>query len=104
VEILDNAVLALDNSTVTTNLIAIGSNGRVDINDGSSVQTLVYGSDNAAGEFRINSGGELRVGADTTLPRGTTTINSAGQLNALSGVDLEYSGLRLAAVFLRPCR
>jgi T5SS/PEP-CTERM-associated repeat protein len=99
VEIIDNAVLALDNSTVATNLIAIGSNGRVDINDGSSVQTLLYGSDNAAGEFRINSGGELRVGADATLHRGTTTVNSGGQLNALSGVDLEYTGSALLQFF-----
>lgn len=92
VELYENAILSLNNSTVTTNSIRTVNNGRVDVNSGSSVQTLSYRLDNAAGEMRVNSGGELRIASDTTLVRGTTTINSGGQLNALSGVDLEYNG------------
>jgi len=96
VRVLDNAILALDNgSIVTTNDMQIAKNGRVDVNNGSSVQTLSYRLDDAAGELRVNSGGELRIAGDTTLVRGTTTINSGGQLNALSGVDLEYNGTAL---------
>jgi T5SS/PEP-CTERM-associated repeat protein len=92
VELYENAILSLNNSTVTTNSMRTVNNGRIDVNDGSSVQTLTYSLDNAAGELRVNSGGELRIAGDTTLVRGTTTINGGGQLNALSGVDLEYNG------------
>jgi T5SS/PEP-CTERM-associated repeat protein len=92
VEIFHDAVLSLNNSMVTTNFVEIISSGRVDVNDGSSVQTHNYNFGDAAGELRANSGGVLRVEADTTLVRGTTTINSGGQLNATSGVDLEYNG------------
>ena len=96
VRVFDNAILALDNgSIVTTNDLQIAKIGRVDVNNGSSVQTLSYRLDDAAGEVRVNSGGELRIAGDTTILRGTTTINSGGQLNALSGVDLEYNGTAL---------
>src|SRR4051794_12896581 len=91
VEISQDAVLSLNNSAVTTNLVDIVTSGRVDVNDGSSLQASGYVFESSAGELRVNSGGELRVTADTTLVRGTTTINSGGQLNALSGVDLEYN-------------
>lgn len=92
IDLFHNAVLSLNNSTVTTNSIATAANGRVDVNSGSSVQTLTYAFDQPTGELRVNSGGELRIAGDTTLQRGMTTINSGGQLNALSGVDLEYNG------------
>ncbi|MBL9164325.1 MAG: PEP-CTERM sorting domain-containing protein [Planctomycetaceae bacterium] len=92
VEVFHNAVVALNNATVTTNKLDLIEDGRVDVNSGSSVQTLRYEFDNAAGEVRVNSGGELRIAGDTTLLRGTTTINSGGQLNALPTVDLEYNG------------
>ncbi len=95
VRVLNNAILSLNNSTVTTNSIGTVNNGRIDVNNGSSVQTLTYFFDQSAGEMRVNSGGELRMFGDTTLVRGTTTINSGGQLNALSGVDLEYNGSAL---------
>ena len=93
--VFDNAILSLNNSTVTTNSIGTVADGRIDVNNGSSVQTLTYIFDQATGELRVNSGGELRIAGDTTLVRGTTTINSGGQLNALSGVDLEYNGTAL---------
>ncbi|MEX2169825.1 MAG: PEP-CTERM sorting domain-containing protein [Pirellulales bacterium] len=99
VEIFHDAVLSLNNSTVTTDLVDVITSGRVDVNDGSSVQTQNYRFRDAAGEFRVNSGGELRVTGDTTLARGTTTINSGGQLNATSGVDLEYNGTALLQFF-----
>jgi T5SS/PEP-CTERM-associated repeat protein len=99
VEVFDDAVLSLDNSTVTTSHVGIFDNGRVNVNSGSSVQTLTYDFETSGGELRVNSGGELRVGADKTLARGTTTINSGGQFNALSGVDLEYNGSALLQFF-----
>jgi T5SS/PEP-CTERM-associated repeat protein len=99
VQILNNAILSLNASTVTTDLVLFVNNGRVDVNNGSSVQTESYAFNDAAGELRVNSGGELRVATDTTLVRGTTTINSGGQLNALSGVDLEYNGSALLQFF-----
>jgi T5SS/PEP-CTERM-associated repeat protein len=95
VDVFDNAILSLNNSTVTTNFIETIADGRIDVNSGSSVQTLRYGFVQAAGELRVNSGGELRIADDTTLQRGTTTINSGGQLNALPGVDLEYTNTAL---------
>ena len=98
-QIFNNAVLSLNNSTVTTNHVDIVTSGRVDVNNGSSVQTPYYDMRDAAGEMRVNSGGELRVTADLTVPRGKTTINSGGQLNALSGVDLEYNGAALLQFF-----
>lgn len=91
VEVLNNAVLALNSATITTDLLDLRSDGRVDVNSGSSVQTLRYEFDNAAGEVRVNSGGELRVVGDTTLFRGLTRVNSGGQLNAAEGVDLVYN-------------
>ena len=95
VDVIDNAILSLNNATVTTNFIGTVADGRIDVNNGSSVQTLGYGFDQSAGELRVNSGGELRISGDTTLQRGTTTINSGGELNALTGVDLEYNGTAL---------
>jgi T5SS/PEP-CTERM-associated repeat protein len=95
VEVFDNPILSLNNATVTTNSIGTVNDGRIDVNSGSSVQTLSYFFSQAAGELRVNSGGELRIAGDTTILRGTTTINSGGQLNALSGVDLEYKGTAL---------
>jgi T5SS/PEP-CTERM-associated repeat protein len=92
--VLSNAVLSLSNSTVTTNDITFFS-GRIEVNSGSSLQTQRYNFNNASGELRVNSGGELRVTGDTQLLRGTTTINSGGQLNAAAGVDLEYNGTAL---------
>lgn len=92
VNLLDNSILSLNNSTVTANSIGASSIGRIDVNSGSSVQVLSYFFDQPAGEMRVNSGGEFRIAGDTTLVRGTTTINAGGQLNALSGVDLEYNG------------
>ena len=93
IHVSQNAILSLNNSTVTTNTIGtLGTAGRIDVNAGSSVQTLTYFFDQLTNEMRVNSGGELRIAGDTTLVRGTTTINSGGQLNALSGVDLEYNG------------
>lgn len=92
IEVFDNAILALNNSIVPTNLLNVTSDGRVDVNSGSRIQTLGYLFESDAGEVRVNSGGELRVEADTKLLRGTTTINSGGQLNALPTVDLEYNG------------
>ncbi|MBL9165702.1 MAG: hypothetical protein JNL18_23465 [Planctomycetaceae bacterium] len=97
--VFNNAVLSLNNATVTTNEIQIKANGRIDVNSGSSVQTLGYFLDQPAGELRVNSGGELRIAGDTTLVRGTTTINNGGQLNALTGVDLEYNGLAVLQFF-----
>jgi T5SS/PEP-CTERM-associated repeat protein len=99
VEIFHNAVLSLNNSTVMADLVIVVANGRLDVNSGSIVQTDRYGFNDTAGEFRVNSGGELRVTGDTTLARGTTTINSGGQLNATSGVDLEYNGTALLQFF-----
>ncbi|QDT71474.1 beta strand repeat-containing protein [Lacipirellula limnantheis] len=90
--VTDNAVLALNNATITTNSIGTTADGRIDINSGSSVQTLSYVFDQSTGELRVNSGGELRVAGDTKLVRGLTRVNSGGQLNAESGVDLEYNG------------
>lgn len=95
VAVFNNAILSLNNSTITTNSIGTVEDGRIDVNNGSSVQTLTYIFDQPTGELRVNSGGELRIAGDTTLFRGTTTINSGGQLNALSGVDLEYNGTAL---------
>ncbi len=95
VRVAENAVLALNTTTIPTNVIAVVNDGRIDINNGSSVRTLQYAFDNAAGELRVNSGGELRVAASTTLARGTTTVNSGGQLNALPGVTLDYNGAAL---------
>jgi T5SS/PEP-CTERM-associated repeat protein len=95
VEVFDNAVLSLNNATVTTNVIGTVNDSRIDVNNGSSVQTLSYFFNQAAGELRVNSGGELRIAGDTTLQHGTTTINAGGQLNALPGVDLEYKGTAL---------
>ncbi|QDT73263.1 hypothetical protein I41_24520 [Lacipirellula limnantheis] len=87
-----NAVLSLNNATVTTNSIRTTEDGRIEVSSGSSVQTLSYGFDQPSGELRVNSGGELRVAGDTKLVRGLTRVNSGGQLNAASGVDLEYNG------------
>ncbi len=98
VRVLNNAILSLNNATVTTNSIGTTNDGRIDVNNGSSVQTLTYIFDEPTGELRVNSGGELRIAGDTTLQRGTTTINSGGQLNALSGVDLEYNGTALLQI------
>jgi hypothetical protein len=95
VQLFDNAILSLDSSTVTTDLVVFANNGGVDVDNGSSVQTLRYAFNDDAGELRVNSGGELRIAEDTTLLRGTTMINSGGQLNAAAGVDLEYNGSAL---------
>ncbi len=95
VELYENAVLSLNNATITTNTLRLVNNGTVAVNSGSSVQTLNYTFDSTAGILLVNSGGELRVAGDTTLVRGTTYIDSGGQLNALPGVDLEYSGTAL---------
>jgi T5SS/PEP-CTERM-associated repeat protein len=95
VEIYENAILSLNNATITTNTLNVVNNGSVAVNSGSSVQTLNYTFGNPAGLLVVNSGGELRVAGDTTLVRGTTYIDSGGQLNALSGVDLEYNGTSL---------
>lgn len=92
VSVFDNAILSLNNATVTTNIIRIVEDGRIDVNNGSSVQTVGYFLLQPTSELRVNSGGELRIADDTMLQRGTTTINAGGQLNALSGVDLEYDG------------
>jgi hypothetical protein len=97
-EIYDDAILSLNNSIITTNNLLFANDGRVDVNSGSSVQTLRYAMSNAAGELRVNSGGELRIVSDTTLLRGTTTINSGGELNASSGVDLVYNGTALLQI------
>ena len=99
VDIINNAIVALDDSTVTTDLLVVDSNGRLDVNDGSSVRTGRYNFNTAAGAIRVNSGGELRVEGDTTLGRGTTTIDAGGQLNALPGVDLAYDGTALLQFF-----
>ena len=95
VDVFDNAILSLNNATVTTNTLSVVNDGFVEVNSGSSVQTLTYSFNDAAGLVRVNSGGELRIAGDTTLVRGTTFINSGGELNALSGVDLEYNGTAL---------
>ncbi|MBA4106252.1 MAG: hypothetical protein C0485_10880 [Pirellula sp.] len=92
VSVFDNAILSFNNATVTTNIIRIVEDGRIDVNNGSSVQTGGYFISSPTGELRVNSGGELRIADDTMLQSGTTTINAGGQLNALSGVDLEYNG------------
>ncbi|MGL4512964.1 MAG: hypothetical protein ACRCT8_07710 [Lacipirellulaceae bacterium] len=90
--VFDNAVLSLNNATVTTDSIRTTADGRIDVNSGSSVQTLSYLFDQPTGELRVNSGGELRIDGDTTLVRGLTRVNSGGELNAAEGVDLEYNG------------
>ncbi len=100
VSVNDNAILSLGSGAIiTTDNVQLTSNGRVDVNSGASVQTLKYQLDNSAGEIRVNSGGELRIAGDTTLLRGTTTINAGGELNAISGVDLEYNGSALLQMF-----
>lgn len=95
VEVFQGAVLSLNSATVTTNSLSLANDSVVEVNSGSSVQTLAYSFANAGDLLLVNSGGELRVAGDTTLVRGRTYINSGGQLNALSGVDLEYNGTAL---------
>jgi T5SS/PEP-CTERM-associated repeat protein len=95
VEVFLGAVLSLNSATVTTNSLSLANSSVVEVNSGSSVQTLAYSFANAGDLLLVNSGGELRVAGDTTLVRGTTYIDSGGQLNALSGVDLEYNGTAL---------
>jgi T5SS/PEP-CTERM-associated repeat protein len=92
IKVFHNAVLSLNSSTVLTNKIGTFADGRIDVNSGSSVQTLEYYFVEPTGEFRVNSGGELRIAGDTTLFRGLTRVNSGGELNASEGVDLEYNG------------
>ncbi|MDZ4656911.1 MAG: hypothetical protein SH868_04955, partial [Bythopirellula sp.] len=92
IDVFDNAVLSLNNATITTDSIGTTADGRIDVNSGSSVQTLSYVFDQSTGELRVNSGGELSIAGDTTLLRGLTRVNSGGELNAEEGVDLEYNG------------
>jgi hypothetical protein len=61
VDIVNNAILSLDNSTVATDLLVVNANGRVDVNNGSSLQADRYNMNAADGAIRLNSGGELRV-------------------------------------------